>query len=148
MKKQLPMFRILIVEDDPDRAQTLVKWLPEDVRPVVVTSAGKAIGLLKRDRGNVYAGILLDHALQQQVAAKSDLYLSGEQVVDAIIRYVSKDVPVLVHSVSAQGAPAMVSRLETAGFRVTRIPMDQLEKEQLAEWAEDAREIWENGNEI
>jgi len=42
----------------------------------------------------------------------------------------------------------MVSRLETAGFWVTRIPMDQLEKEQLLDWVEDAREIWEDLNEI
>lgn len=45
-KKPKPVFRILIVEDDPDRAQTLESWLPEDVRTVVVTSAGKAMGLL------------------------------------------------------------------------------------------------------
>ena len=90
-------------------------WLPKDVRSVV-TSAGKALGLLSRGRGNVYAGILLDHDLQQQTAASSDQYLSGEQVAEAIVRYVAKDVPILVHSVNVQRAPVMVSRLEAARF--------------------------------
>lgn len=144
MKKPKPLFRILIVEDDPERADILQAWLPKDVRPVVVTSAGKAMGLLARDRGRVYAGILLDHDLQQQTATEEDLYLSGEQVVESIIRKVSKDVPILVHSVNAQQAPVMVSKLEAAGFDVTRIPMDHLKEEQLVEWVEEAREIWED----
>jgi len=148
MKKPKPVFRILIVEDDPDRAATLQNWLPQDVRPVVVTSAGKAMGVLARDRGNVYAGILLDHDLQQQTAARSDLYLSGEQVAEAIIRYVAKNVPILVHSVNVQRAPVMVGKLEAAGFWVTRIPMDELQKEKLEAWLEDAREIWADREEI
>ena len=72
-----PFFRILIIEDDQERIKRLLSWMPADVRTVVTTSAGKAIGLLKRDRGNVYAGILLDHDLQEQVAAENDRYLSG-----------------------------------------------------------------------
>jgi CheY-like chemotaxis protein len=55
MKNSRPFFRILTVEDDPMRADLLQSWLPEDVRIVLVTTAGKAIGLIKRDRGNVYA---------------------------------------------------------------------------------------------
>ena len=147
LKRPKPVFRILIVEDDADRARTLQEWLPEEARAVVVTSAGKAMGLLKRDRGNVYAGILLDHDLQQQVATESDLYLSGEQVVDAVVRYVSRDVPVLVHSVSIQGSLVMTRKLEAAGFWVTRIPIDQLQERQFMDWLEDAREIWEDQNE-
>lgn len=144
MKKPKPVFRILIVEDDPDRAETLQDWLPRDVRPVVVTSAGKAMGLLARDKGHVYAGILLDHDLQQQTAIEKDLYLSGEQVVESAIRNVYKDVPILVHSVNAQQASVMVSKLEAAGFDVTRMSMDHLKKEQLLEWVEEAREMWED----
>lgn len=148
MKRPKPVFRILIVEDDPERAKILQRWLPKDARSVLVTSAGKAIGLLVRDRGRVYAGILLDHDLQLQTATETDIYLSGEQVVDAVIRYVDKDVPVLVHSVNAQRAPVMVKKLEVAGFWVTRIPMDQLTKEEFLEWVEDAREIWEDQEEL
>ena len=38
----------------------------------------------------------------------------------------------------------MVGRLESAGFWVTRIPMDKLTEEKLGEWLEDVHEIWEN----
>lgn len=85
MKKPKPVLRILIVEDDPDRARRLQSWLPEGVRTVVVASAGRALGVLHRDRGSVYAGILLDHDLQEQAATDSDRHLSGSDVVDAII---------------------------------------------------------------
>ncbi len=145
MKKPKPVFRILIVEDDIERAETLRSWLPEDVRPVVVTSAGKALGLLARDRGHVYSGILLDHDLQQQTASDSDKNLSGEHVVEAVIRYVSKTVPILIHSVSEKGL-VMMKKLEANGFWATRIPMDQLQKDAFLEWLEDAREIWEDGH--
>jgi hypothetical protein len=73
--------------------------VPQQVRPVVVTSAGKAMGLLARDRGNVYAGILLDHDLQQQTAASSDLHLSGEQVAEAVIQYDEKHITIVIHSI-------------------------------------------------
>jgi CheY-like chemotaxis protein len=36
MKKRKPVLRILIVEDDPDRARRLQSWLPQDTRSVVV----------------------------------------------------------------------------------------------------------------
>ncbi len=52
--------------------------------------------------------------------------------------------PILVHSVNIQRAPVMVSKLEAAGFDVTRISMDHLKEEQLLEWVEDAREMWED----
>ena len=56
-------------------------------------------------------------------------------------------MPVLVHSVNVQRAPVMVSSLETAAFWVTRILMDPLEKEQLMDWVEDARAIWQERKE-
>lgn len=144
MKKPKPVLRILIVEDDPDRARRLRSWLPDNVRTVVVASAGRALGVLERDRGSVYAGILLDHDLQEQAATDSDRHLSGSDVVDAIIMNVSKHVPVLVQSVNVSHAPIMADRLESAGFWVTRIPMDKLTKEKLGVWMEEVCEIWED----
>ncbi len=114
------------------------------LRTVVVASAGRALGVLQRERGSVYAGILLDHDLQEQAATDSDRHLSGNDVVDAIIMNVSKHVPILVHSVNVSQAPVMVGRLESAGFWVTRVPMDKLTKEKLDEWLEEVREIWED----
>ena len=137
-------FRILIVEDDPDRIEILKTWLPDDVMTVAVTSSGKAIGLLERDCGRVYAGIMLDHDLQEQVAAESDRYLCGQDVVDAITRNIQKDVPILIHSMNLSESPAMVRRLEGSGFQVTRIPFANLSRENLTDWMEDARELWED----
>ncbi len=144
MKKPGPFFRILLVEDDPDRIRLLKSWLPAYVIPVVVTSAGKAIGLLERDRGRVYAGIMLDHDLQEQLAAVSDRYLSGNDVVNAVIKNVQKDVPIFIHSMNVSQAPLMVNKLESAGFQVTRIPVRDLSNKRLADWVEDARELWED----
>ncbi|MCP4577193.1 MAG: hypothetical protein GY846_13000 [Deltaproteobacteria bacterium] len=146
MRKPKLVFRILIVEDDADRTEILKSWIPDDVRTVVVSSAGKAMGLLARDRGDVYGGILLDHDLQLQTATEKDRFLCGNDVVNAVIANISRDVPIFVHSANVQRAPVMASRLENSDFWVTRIPMYDLKKEQLREWVEDARELWEDRN--
>jgi len=108
-----------IVGDDPERALQLQSWLPEDVRTLVAASAGRALGVLERDRGSVYAGILLDHDLQQRAATDSECHLCGSDAVDAIIVNVSKHVPVLVHLVNVSQAPVLANRLERAGFWIT-----------------------------
>jgi len=41
-------------------------------------------------------------------------------------------------------SPEMKRFLETAGFSVTRIAMDMLEKEHLHSWLENVRECWED----
>jgi hypothetical protein len=50
------MLRLLLIEDDMTRIDLFQKWLPADIRMVVASSPGKAIGILQRDRGRVYAG--------------------------------------------------------------------------------------------
>jgi CheY-like chemotaxis protein len=144
MEQRNPFFRILIVEDDPARAQKFQSWLPEDVRTTIVTSAGKAMGVLKRDRGNVYAGIMLDHDLHQQAVTEADRGLSGSDLVDSIIHNVSKEVPILIHSTNVTDVPFVATRLENARFWVTRIPMHEITQKRLLEWLEDVREIWED----
>ncbi len=94
MNNKRALFRILIVEDNTPRANLLKSWLPKDVVPVVVTSAGSAIGVIKRDRGNIYAGIMLDHDLQENIVTQEDISLNGMNVVDSIIRYIPNDVPI------------------------------------------------------
>ena len=44
MKEPKPLMRILIVEDDAERALRLQSWLPQDLRTVVVPSAGRTMG--------------------------------------------------------------------------------------------------------
>jgi hypothetical protein len=137
------MLRLLIVEDDPDREATLRAWLPPDVRPVVARSAGRALGVLRLDPGRVYAGVVLDHDLQGQVATEADRFLTGQEVVRAVIRYVSPEVPVLVHSRNAWASELMVHALAQAGFEVTKIPMDRLTQTSFLAWLEEVRDGWE-----
>ena len=144
MSKPGPFFRILIVEDDSDRLREIKSWMPPDVFVSNVTDAGAAIGLIKRDCGRVYSGIMLDHDLQEQLKVASSMHLSGNDVVGAIIRHIDKDVPILVHSMNVSQAPVMVRRLESAEFDVSRIPMAELTEKKLFEWVEDARELWED----
>ena len=147
MVKVKPVFRILMVEDDPMRARKLASWIDDLAKLVIVSSPGKAIGLIKRDQGSVYAGIMLDHDLHEQAMTGMDYNLSGKHVVDAVIQHISKNVPILVHSGNIAEAPVMKKKLSQAGFFVTRIPMFQLTKEWLQEWVEEAYEIWEMSNE-
>ena len=138
------VFRLLVIEDDTGRVEMLRNWLPERIKLVVAPSAGAAIGILKRDRGNVYGGIMLDHDLQQRAMTPMDKALSGTDVTQAIINTVSPDVPVLIHSMNSAGSSDMAAILQKAGFEVTRIPIDKLDREILTEWMEEAYGLWED----
>ena len=140
--KRPSFLRLLIVEDNLEREQQLRARLPVDIKLVVATSAGKAMGVLRLDKGRVYAGIVLDHDLQERSAPEADPFLSGKDVVEAVIRYVSKDVPILVHFINSSQSTIMVNRLREADFGVTKIPMDILTKESFQSWIEYVREVW------
>jgi CheY-like chemotaxis protein len=135
--------RILLIEDDKNRVKKIESWLPGDVRLVHAASAGRVLGILKRDK-NQYAGIMLDHDLQLQAATANDTELSGSTVVKWIRDLISPDVPVLVHSMNHKLAPVMVKALEDGGFSVTRIPMEDMIREHFLSWLEEVRECWED----
>jgi len=139
---KLSRLRLLLVEDDKGRADRIRSWIPGDVLVTHCASAGRAIGVLRRDRGAVYAGILLDHDLQGATASALDETLSGADVATEIARCIDADVPVLVHSMNVQGAAAMRGTLEDAGFDVTRIAMVALDRQKLNEWLEEVRSRW------
>ena len=134
-----PMLRILLVEDDNNRVKKFQSWLPDNVRLIHAGSAGRALGILQRDR-DVYAGIMLDHDLQIQIATERDFFLSGSNVVEWIIALVRPDIPVLVHSMNPAEAPLMVIRLNKAGFIVTRMPMSEMTEQQFAKWLDEVRD--------
>lgn len=141
------VYRILLVEDDQKRADILISYLPKHIRVVFASSAGRALGIVKADHRNrrdksPYCGIMLDHDLQEQIVCADEGHLSGMHVVDAIINYVSRDVPILVHSMNPSEAPIMVKKLKSAGFRVTRMPMRELTSEKLLEWLEEECEAY------
>jgi len=137
--RQPELVRLLMVEDDPERVETIRTWLPQDFRLVVAASAGRAKGILNRDRGQVYAGIMLDLDLQLQVAHEDERYMSGADVAQDIIRFVDRDVLILIHSMNPR-AGSLAEKLESAGFAVTRLPMDQLSQEQFLEWLAEVRD--------
>ena len=72
--------RFLLIEDNLDRITKIKSWIPAQVRCVVANSAGKAIGILQRDCGRLFAGILLDHDLNEQALTSRVWDLSGKQM--------------------------------------------------------------------
>ena len=146
-----PTYRILLVEDDMERTNILMSYLPKHIRVVHASSAGRALGIVKTDHRSrqnksPYRGIMLDHDLQEQIVCVDEGQLSGMNVVGAIINYVSREVPILVHSMNPSEAPIMVKKLKSAGFRVTRLPMRDLTAEKLLGWLEDECEIIDENN--
>lgn len=137
------VFRLLIVEDDIGRVQELRAWLPAWARLVWAQSAGTALGLIRRDRGAVYAGVLLDHDLDLRTITADDETLSGSQVAIALMECFSPDVPILIHSMNQIQAPRLVRQLEAKGFWVTRLPFSEMTASRFLSWLEEARELWE-----
>ena len=142
----LDFCRLLIVEDSDARVNKFREWIADPFRATYVRSAGRALKVLELDAGRVYAGILLDHDLDQAVADESERSLTGRQVVKRLVRTVDRDVPVLIHSVNPLGARMMEQSLVEHGFDVTRVPFFNLNRERLARWLEIVREEWEAGS--
>ena len=137
------MLRILVIDDSPVRLGLLRQWMPDDVHAVYSTSAGRAMKLLDLDPGTVYAGIMLDHDLDQQVAVEAEHDFTGLDVARRIVLRIPPDIPVLVHSTNWSGAASMQHMLVAAGFAVTRIRFDDLTRERLLDWLEDVRAEWQ-----
>lgn len=132
MRRALP---ILVVEDSKARVDRLTAWLPKDrFRLVWGASPGAALGNIKRSGGADYAGIMLDHDLDQRAITPSDLSLSGRDLVHAILDSISPDVPILIHSNNVVHPPTMEARLVAGGFSVDRVPFRELTRERLLEW--------------
>jgi hypothetical protein len=150
MKKLSEIFRLLIIEDNQERIATFKNWIPEKIPVVVASSAGKAVGILKRDsnkikkNGRVYAGILLDRDLQGQKVTQIDQYLSGNDIIDVIIIHIDRNVPILIHSTNIHQSIKMKQQLEGIGYPVTKIPMTDLTKEKFNEWLNEAFELWKD----
>ena len=144
----VPALRLLIVEDNQERLDRFREWIPDEFRLTCARSAGRALEILRLDPGRVYAGLLLDHDLDQSVAAASELSLSGRQVTERITRLIDPDVPVLIHSVNPLGARRMHQMLNDHGFDVTRIPFFPLNRQRLQRWLEMVREKWTAAREL
>jgi hypothetical protein len=137
-----PIIPLLLVEDNKHRIYWFQNRLPITMRLVVPGSAGTALGTIIRDSEHTYGGILLDHDLHMRQLVSSDNGLSGSNVTNAIIHHISKDVPILVHSMNPEKSPEMVSKLEQAGFWVTKMCWYDLTEERYLDWLAAVKEMW------
>lgn len=136
--------RILLVEDDPGRILRFRHWLENSGFVLIeASSAGRALGILRKGMTDGIAGIALDHDLNLQPVTESDMSLSGSNLIDAITASIPRHVPILIHSMNAYKPPQMQRRLEAAGFSVTRIGMDRLSGDKFTAWLQDVRDNWE-----
>jgi hypothetical protein len=65
--------------------------LPSWAKLVWAQSAGAALGVVRRDTGRVYGGVLLDHDLEQRAKTVDDESLSGTDVALALVQHFSTD---------------------------------------------------------
>jgi CheY-like chemotaxis protein len=135
--------KVLLIEDNELRLQKLQVWAP-DVHFVWAKSAGMALGILERDRGEVYHAIMLDHDLDTSAVVESDHSKDGRDVMASILRNVSRQTPILVHSTNKEYGTMMAEQLEQAGFYVERISMNDLTRASLKEFFDYARDVWEH----
>ncbi|MCP4810080.1 MAG: hypothetical protein GY884_32485, partial [Proteobacteria bacterium] len=134
--------RILLVEDSVARVEWFQAWLDPRLQLLWTPDAGRAIGTVRRDRGNGWAGLMLDHDLTEQ-RCTDRLSGSGTNVVDAILRWVPRHLPVLVHSSNITKGPEMASRLASTGFDVTRCSFPALTERAYRAWQDEVLEIWD-----
>jgi CheY-like chemotaxis protein len=142
------MLRVLIIEDNQERIECFRAWKPADMHFVFATNAGSALGIIRRDRGLVFASVMLDHDLVEQSICASDLELSGTEVSKAIIENFSYETPILIHSMNDTKASAMARRLLSADLSVMRMPMAVLTEQRLHEWLDEVRENWRFLNDL
>ncbi len=135
---------LLLVEDNLRRVQWFENQLPIGYRIILARSGGTALGMLERDHGRVYGGILLDHDLQKRTVLDSDQKVSGSHLVGAIIAHISSGVPILIHSMNPDKSPLMARKLETAGFWVTKKRWFDINEEVYWDWLEDVSEEWDD----
>ncbi len=135
--------RILLIEDNEDRIRLFRDWLKGSSFVLVeATSGGQAMGVLKRGSQGV-AGVCLDHDLNSRPRTQSDEWVSGSDVVNAIVANVPKWIPILVHSMNVTRAPQMVKRLQGAGFSATRIRMVALDQVRFLNWLNEVTDNWD-----
>ncbi len=134
--------RLLLVEDSVDRVEWFQTHLDPALRLLWTPDAGRAIGTIRRDRGAGWAGLLLDHDLTERCSTEQ-ISGSGTNVVDAVIRYVPRHLPVFVHSANVTKGPEMAARLAASGFDVTRATFASVSVPMFRDWQAEALESWE-----
>ncbi len=74
-KQPSPRFRLLLIEESAGREEDFRAWLPPGVLLNWAQSAGTALGVIRRDAGHVWSGVLLDHDLAERARTEDDASL-------------------------------------------------------------------------
>lgn len=136
--------RILLIEDSPDRIDVFRRWLSgTEFVLIEASSAGRAMGMLRKGMMDGIAGLCLDHDLDQQPVTETDLRMSASNLMSAISLTLPRSAPVLIHSMNVQKPVTMEKQLKSAGFSVTRIRFATLTQEYFGVWLDEVRDNWE-----
>ena len=135
--------RVLLVEDSDARSRKIQWWFPANIRVVWARSGGDAVGILRRDPPEAYAGIMLDHDLHQQLRDLGGRQLTGADVAREIAARTAPDTPIFIHSMNPQRRGDIATLLLDAGFTITQVPMAELGARQLQAWLEEVVEVHE-----
>src|SRR4051794_17304931 len=106
--KLLP--RILLIEDNAERIVRFRDWIfGTEFVLIEASSAGRAMGILRKGLTEGIAGILLDHDLDEQPVTDVDRQMSASNLMDALVLSVARTVPILIHSMNAS-KPQLMER--------------------------------------
>jgi CheY-like chemotaxis protein len=131
--------RILLVEDDVERRDEIASWMPCDVRLIWCQNGEAAVGVLTRSGKHDFAAVMLDNDLDKRPYVATATKLKGVDVARKMTERLSRDTPVLVHSMSVTREDIM-KLLRAEAFPVTQLPYCDLTRENLNAWVEEVRE--------
>lgn len=131
--------RILLVEDDIRRHKQIAEWMPEDVHLIWCQNGEAALGVINRATRDEFAGVMLDNDLDKRQYVETTKKKTGADVARQMAERISRDTPVLVHSMSVDREEIM-NRLRAEGFPVTQVPYSDLSRQKLNAWVDEVRE--------
>ena len=111
------MFRVLVLDDSPERREAFAEALEGCQVRLVATSKAARIALIDEDSFDL---VCLDHDLGEFGAVRPG---DGMEVAQFIARDMRDNIPswVLVHSCNVPAADRMERELEDGGIRVMRV---------------------------
>ena len=138
--KDPPFFRLLLIEDSPERWNWFLEHTPDNVKLSTFSSGQVAIGVINRitPEFQEYSGLLLDCDLDEH--SPTGDYYSGVDIAFKIVERIPRSTPILLHSHSREGAARMLIVLKSNGFEVSQIPFRELTPEVYADWLKKVEE--------
>lgn len=115
--------KILILEDDPNRNASFMKYLNEHSLTIATTAVAVINAL---ESGYKYDSIFLDHDLGGEQMVDSQESNTGAEVARWMAKSsMSKDTPITIHSLNPAGAENMLNILHEFTM-VRRVPFTTL----------------------